>query len=340
MVFTAMKKKMLLGFSRYFGAVLVGAFLLLTSSAVSLAAVWKRINKYGPESRSGHAMVYDVTNKLALLYGGGAASGGELNDFWKWDGLNWTQIDCYPSPGDRSDHAMAYDSNRKATVFFGGWRSGWGNPYMDDTWEWNGRIWKEIHKKGPSGREKHAMIYDSKRKRIVLFGGYDGNNRLSDTWTYTASGWKKAAESSPDGPPGLLLHSMAYDAKRDQIVLFGGYSNSGYNGDTWLWNGTKWTKSAAKGPSPRSGAFMCNDAKAGIILLFGGDSGAWPNYTYHKDTWIWNGSNWTQLKISGPSSRSDHRMVYDSVSGNMFLFGGDDPKAWSALRDSWTFTYK
>ena len=23
-----------------------------------------------------------------------------------------------------------------------------------------------------------------------------------------------------------------------------------------------------------------------------------------------------------------------------FLFGGDDPKPWSALRDSWTFTYK
>jgi hypothetical protein len=282
-------------------------------------------------------MAYDVANKLVLVHGGGAAGGGELYDFWKWDGLTWKQIDAVPRPGDRSDHALAYDANRKKTVFFGGWKSGWGNPYQDDTWEWNGLAWKEIDKTGPSGREKHTMVYDSKRKRIVLFGGYDGNNRLSDTWAYTAGGWKKIAAS---GPPGLLRHAMAYDAKRDRIVLFGGYSNSGYNGDTWLWNGTKWTKSAAKGPSPRSGAFMCYDAKNGIVLLFGGDSGDWPNYTYHKDTWIWNGSKWTELKISGPSSRSDHRMVYDPTKGNIFLFGGDDPKAWSALRDSWTFTYK
>jgi len=332
-----MKKRDRLFFSRKLSIVLVGAFLILASSPVSWAAVWKKTNKYGPASRSGHAMAFDIANKVALVHGGSPSSGGELYDLWKWDGSKWTEITGYPRPGDRSDHAMAYDANRKKTVFFGGWKSGWGNPYKDDTWEWNGVAWKEIEKTGPSGREKHAMVYDSKRKRVVLFGGYDGNKRLNDTWAYTAGGWKKLVES---GPPGLLRHAMAYDAKRNRIVLFGGYSNSGYNGDTWLWNGTKWTKSAAKGPSARTGAFMCYDAKNGVVLLFGGEYGGWPSYKYCKDTWIWNGSKWTELKISGPSSRSDHRMVYDPAAGKIILFGGDDPKSWSALNDSWTFTYK
>jgi len=332
-----MKNKELILGSRGLSAVLVGAVLLLASSALSEAAVWKKTNKYGPAGRSDHAMVYDVVNKVVLVYGGSPSSGGELNDFWKWDGVQWTEITGYPRPGDRSDHAMAYDANRKKTVFFGGWKSGWGSPYKSDTHEWNGASWKEIDKDGPSGRDRHAMVYDSKRKKVVLFGGYDGNNRLKDTWTYTAAGWKRIAQT---GPPGLLRHALAYDAKRDRIVLFGGYGDSGYNGNTWLWNGSKWTKSPAKGPSARAGAFMCYDAKAGVVVLFGGRSGDSPNYKYYKDTWIWNGSKWTELKISGPSSRSDHRMAYDSVSGKIFLFGGDDPISWSALNDSWTFTYK
>jgi hypothetical protein len=34
-------------------------------------------------------------------------------------------------------------------------------------------------------------------------------------------------------------HALAYDAAHGTVVLFGGFG-SGYLGDTWVWNGTKW----------------------------------------------------------------------------------------------------
>ena len=323
--------------ARRVGLVLAGSLGLAMLAGTASAAVWKKINKAGPSDRYGYGLVFDSAKKLVLLYGGRAGTGGELNDFWKWNGSAWTELDVVPVPGDRHFHAMAYDANRKKTVFFGGWKSGWGNPYQDDTWEWNGASWKEITKPGPSGREKAAMVYDSKRKRVVLFGGYDGNDRLNDTWAYTSAGWKKIAAA---GPPGLLNHAMAYDAKRDRIVLFGGYSDAGYNGTTWLFNGAKWVKSAAKGPSARSSASLCFSANGNVAVLFGGRAGNWPDYTSLKDTWVWNGTRWTQLKIAGPSARSDHRMAYHSASGQVLMFGGDDPESWSALDDTWLFKYK
>jgi len=44
-------------------------------------------------------------------------------------------------PSARIGHAMAYDSARGVTVLFGGLdRSG---AHCDDTWEWNGEIWRQ-----------------------------------------------------------------------------------------------------------------------------------------------------------------------------------------------------
>jgi hypothetical protein len=301
------------------------------------ASSWKKVNKYGPSDRYSYGAAYDSTNKFVLIFGGKDGPGNEYSDFWKWDGVKWSKIIAVPNPSFRQEHAMAYDSNRKVLVLFGGWQSGSTNSYKKDTWEWDGKSWKEIKKKGPSARSIHSMVYDSKRTKIVLFGGLGTNGILGDTWTYDSKGWKKVASN---GPPGLYLHSMAYDAKHDLVVLFGGYSDQGYNGDTWVWDGSKWIKVSQTGPSARMGAGMDYDASSGVVVLFGGIAGYWPNYVYYADTWVWNGKKWTRLKISGPSQRAKEKMVYNEQAKNIFLFGGDDPNANSALRDSWIFTYK
>jgi hypothetical protein len=37
------------------------------------------------------------------------------------------------------------------------------------------------------------MAYDRVRQKIVMFGGYDGNDNLADTWEWDQSeGWVKA----------------------------------------------------------------------------------------------------------------------------------------------------
>ena len=82
---------------------------------------------------------------------------------------------------------MVYDSSRNRVVLFGGWD---GTSDLNDTWEmtWNGSnvTWTQVNSgasNSPSVRGWHAMVYDSSRNRVVLFGGW-GSNRLNDTWEY------------------------------------------------------------------------------------------------------------------------------------------------------------
>ena len=59
---------------------------------------------------------------------------------------------------------------------------------------------------------------------------------------------------------------MAYDAATADVVLFGGFDNQGYLGDTWTWDGSAWTEQVpATSQAARSGAAMAHDAAtAGI----------------------------------------------------------------------------
>ncbi|MDQ5868590.1 MAG: kelch repeat-containing protein [Thermoproteota archaeon] len=54
------------------------------------------------------------------------------------------------------------------------------------------------------------------------------------------------------GPSPRYYSSMAYDSSLKRVVLFGGYDGQG-NRDTWEWNGNEWTQMADTGPSARHG---------------------------------------------------------------------------------------
>src|SRR5215831_18065420 len=68
------------------------------------------------------------------------------------------------TPGPRSRHCFAYDSAAKVCVLFGGisWADG-GVPYSD-CWELRDRNWSPVGgSNSPVGRQRGAMVYDSKR---------------------------------------------------------------------------------------------------------------------------------------------------------------------------------
>jgi len=297
---------------------------------------WKQLTKYGPSGRYDHGIAYDTVRKLALVFGG-TSSSGTLGDFWKWDGTKWTKITFKSGPDIRTDMAMAYDPIRKVTVLFGGVIPGgtWSaDTFYKDTWEWNGVAWKEISKSGPSGRRAHAMAYDSKRKKIILFGGYNGTSYLNDVWTYGATGWTKIKATG--GVPKVARHSIVYDQKNNQIVMFGGENSTNNQlGSTWVLQGTKWTEASKIGPHARKGQAMAYYPISRTTILFGG------GYTnssdvYLKDTWEWNGIEWVELPISGPTARVYHGMVYDSKAKKIFLTLG--AKGSTYLRNSWLFS--
>jgi hypothetical protein len=77
------------------------------------------------------------------------------------------------------------------------------------------------------------MAYDSRRKKVVMFGGSGSPGVDDDTDEYTAGvGWTSLLDS---GPPGRVDHSMVYDSRRGVMVIYGGWSNPNQAsyGDTW-----------------------------------------------------------------------------------------------------------
>jgi hypothetical protein len=123
-------------------------------------------------------MAYDATGKRVVLFGGHP----NRSDTWAWDGKTWTQLSEFGPPG-RENAGMA--GLPDAMVLFGG--AGAAN-VLGDTWQFDGKLWTQRQDIGPGARLGHALVFDSDRKRVVLFGGSsknEGNDPsalLADTW--------------------------------------------------------------------------------------------------------------------------------------------------------------
>ncbi len=186
--------------------------------------------------------------------------------------------------------------------------------------------WTQVANNGPSPRYGHAMVYDSLRDEIVLFGGsFQFDPLHNDTWVWReGQGW---AEVNLGGsrPTGRRRHSMAYDSRRGVVVLFGGlYTNfpTFALGDTWEWNGSAWTQRHVAGPTPRMDAAMTFDEDRGVVVLFGGMRES--TREQFGDTWEWDGIEWRQVATTGPSPRflDTNSLVFDAARGVSVLFGG------------------
>ncbi len=179
------------------------------------------------------------------------------------------------------------------------------------------------------------MTYDPARREVVLFGG-DGGLLHGDTWTWDGATWNEETPSTI--PPARSGAAMVFDAAIGEVVMFGGYGESGFLHDTWTWNGSDWTERSINHWPPARGSFgMAYDARRGEVVLFGGQG-----LTLLHDTWIWNGSWRFRPATDSPSNRRDPGMAYDVARGQVVLFGGgrvllNESTDSKYLRDTWTW---
>ncbi len=313
--------------------------LLLPLGLAAQTANWTQQNpKTFPSARGTALLAYDSKHSQVVLFGGqGSGTQGPQNDTWTWDGANWTLSHPTQSPPPRSNGALAYDSAHGQAVLFGGTI---GSSQLSDTWLWDGSNWTQSQQTGPSARLIHAIAYDSVRGQAVLFGGEDSNGLpLNDTWLWDGSGWTLAHPRF--SPPPRYAHAMAFDSVHGQVVLFGGYNGSSNLSDTWLWDGTNWTPlSPPKSPPARSYHAMAYDVAHGQVILFGGgtSNNAAANVGVFSDTWVWDGSNWTQMSPqSNPTARNRFNMAFDAGHVQAVLFGGRDVTG-NFFGDTWTWS--
>jgi uncharacterized protein (TIGR03437 family) len=243
---------------------------------------------------------------------------------------NWTQKNPLTSPSVRQDLAMAYDSAHSQIVIFGGANIPGA---LNETWVWDGSNWtQKFPATSPPARFYAAMAYDSAHGQIVLFGGDTGiNTGFNDTWVWDGTNWTEKFPAT--NPVGRYGHAMAYDSAHGQVVLFGGTTGGlgGLLADTWVWDGSTWTKKTPlTSPPAVLLPAMAYDSAHSQAVLFGGNSSS----GVLTGTWIWDGAAWTQKTAqTSPPSRYGAMLDYDSAHSEIVLFGGTNSV--NLLNDTW-----
>jgi hypothetical protein len=297
--------------------------------------IWNGVSWAPPEeldtnvtARSAHAMAYDTERGRVVMYGGVTGPSTQwLSDFVEWNGTNgWDAPPTLDPPRDTAI-AAAYDAARARTVVVAGAGAGTGN-----TWLWDGAAWERpATPAAPGARSGHAMVYDPRRRRTVLFGGVSGTAHYNDAWDWDGAAWTRPDPA--DKPSGRARHGMVFDAKLGKAVVFGGWNGLADLNDTWTWDGVSWVRlRPATKPARRQSPAFAYDAFRARGLLFGGMAGT----AWQGDTWSWNGAEWFDADPDFfPPAAANPATVYDSARRRVLLIGSQvwefDGESWSTL---------
>ena len=194
-----------------------------------------------PEARDDAAMAYDPGSGALIMFGG-TADVDLFNDTWSFDrgGNSWNGLDPGGSlPPARWGHSMVYCPDTKTMLLFGGMTE---NGPANDLWAYDpaANTWTELEPTGalPPPRSDQVMVYDAAAERLILFGGWDENDKiLGDTWAYdpAADRWTKLTPAG-DVPAPRAMAAMAYDRASGKVILFGGFDQERHFNDTWAFS--------------------------------------------------------------------------------------------------------
>ena len=323
-----------------------------------------QLNSSTPSARHGAKMIYDPEGKQVLMFGGrgtGGLGGDLLDDIWAFDleKEKWREIETSSGPSSRLSPGLVYDPARHQVLLFGGYsRKG----RLDDTWllDLNNYQWEEVDPSlSPPARSDMGMAYHGSSQMVLLFGGYCLENQrdlCDDTWVFDPE-FNRWIEINPaSSPPVMYGHSLNYDTKNDQILVWGGHmlrftqgssSSIGYNDSIWSYSYSKnqWLEISPGNqshPSARYWHQAVYDSNIPGLFVFGGDGG----YRFLADTWYYDPdtNKWSKINSEySPSARIVGSAVYSADHEQVIMFGGlgqdssnfDDTWIYSGISGEW-----
>jgi hypothetical protein len=250
---------------------------------------------------------------------------------------SWTEL----PPPPLQEVPAVYDPVRQSMLLFGGMNGNGG--LTNDVWEFTlsgTPTWTRLQTAGspPSPRSSHVLLFDSRRERLLVFGGADSITH-NDCWTLDLTAVPPAwAQGSPTGtPPSRRAYAQAvYDSLNDRAILFGGADSVVQYGppidmraDVWAIGFTgpsAWTELTPSGtpPSPRAAGAVIYDRARQRMVLFGGYDGTPLGDGFTLS--LGGSPAWAPLGASGgpPAARAIPGVVYDAPDDQMVIFGGYD----------------
>lgn len=318
------------------------------------STTWRHVIASGDstDNRYGAALVRDPIDGSILLLGGadseGPAAPGDVFRFTESPAPTWSRVVPARSPSRvRTRGATAYDPRRNQFMIFG------GHTHLDQldvdilsmrpTPNWTALSRDSL----PSERFGQAMAMDSKRDRLVIFGGVSSAGYLGDVWAAPLSSpenWLPLATAGA-APPPRHEPVMVYDPLRDRMVAFAGWTYPDhYFDDTWLLaldHEPTWVQVEPEGgppPGRRAHAAVYDPLRDRMLVFFGyGGSGEL------DDIWALNLAEpmrWERLEPAGPSPRARGFVsaVYDPTRDRVVVYGGLSDS--QSLGDSWALVLK
>ena len=344
--------------------------VIASSASTSANLNWVSVSATGtpPSERFGHTAVYNPTSNRMLVFGGGTGFPGPcVNDLWILQNPNsvgtpaWSQLTPTGTPPPaREGHVAVYSSTANTMIVFGGTDCN-GN-YYNDLWILSNADgstgtpkWTEAKPSGtpPAARAQSTAVYDPVNRIMTIFGGNAaGKTAFNDVWTLTSSSKTPTwAEVVPSGtaPGARRGHTAIYDSTNDRMVIHGGITAGGVVlNDTWILTNANglggspaWTQSQSTDTAPYRGSDTAiYDSVSNKMVIFGGVSQLPQTFTddhvfvLTEANGLESGSTWSQ---DGPAPRYHLSGVYDAVTDQMIVFGGDQSTpGLGPLNDVWS----
>lgn len=193
--------------------------------------------------RTGHTAVYDVVRNRMIVFGGNTDSFyniGVTDTVFTFDSIN-TQWQVLPTtgtdiPSARTAHAAVFDPVYNRMIIFGGWDREeiiLTNTYQLDLSVSPARWSKVMLTNEPYPRRQATAVYDSLRKRMVLFGGLTNEGNATDEILtldlskadINGQRWEKIIPAvSVSSGLARTAHVAVYNADEDCLLVFGGWS--------------------------------------------------------------------------------------------------------------------
>jgi cysteine-rich repeat protein len=282
-------------------------------------------------ARAEPGAVYDPVRARVLVFGG-VGNAGLLNDTVSVTAMGSSAV-TVPVAASLVTSAV-FDPAINRVVGFGG-----TGPLLQPVWLFNGASWRSrLANNPPQVRTNAALVYDSRRDRIVMFGGRVRGDLVDETWEFDGASW---TQRTPIRSPGARLGvvGMAYDSRRGRVVLLG----RGIDTDTWEFDSdaNTWVQlSTPTLPRPRESYFLTYDIALGKTVLFGGSSPDSSDFgtVFRNDTWVFDGADWAEVHtMHAPSRRDGFGFAYDAGSERVVLFGGTVDMTFVQVADTWIF---
>jgi hypothetical protein len=228
-----------------------------------------------------------------------------------FDGTTWRSMAATGVEPRGSQSPMVFDTARRQFVLFDGTL----------TWTWTGTSWTTLTQN--ASPRLVAVVTDTVRQRVL---GIDLDQPPTMAlWEWNRRGWTPVAASNA---PTARPLSLAFDSRRDRLVLVGG-------GETWEFDGMAWARrSSVHQPSSREAHSLAYDPIRQRVLLYGGRaSSVGPTL---GDVWEWDGMDWVELSNpSAPSARSHAPMSWDSTNTRLLMLA---PAQAMPTIEAWSWT--